>query len=229
MERQTSSTTRLNKYLAFRLGVSRRDADSMIASGRITVNGKLAIIGQRVDDNDKVQVDGLAMGGVAPKPTYVLFNKPVGYVSSRRQQGSAPTLYNLLPSSLHHLKTVGRLDKDSSGLLLLSDDGDFILRMTHPKYQKDKIYITTINRPLAPLHQQMISDFGITLDDGTSQMTLERLDDSRTKWQVTMHEGRNRQIRRTFAALGYTVTALHRTNFGKYALDDIKPGEYRII
>ena len=102
--------------------------------------------------------------------------------------------------------------------------------MTHPKFAKTKIYNATLDHDLAPLHQQMISDYGVNLEDGNSLLQLERANDTnRTDWIVTMKEGRNRQIRRTFERLGYSVISLHRTNFGNYAVGDIKPGEFRIV
>lgn len=220
------NSTRLNKFLAFQLGVSRREADEMIKSNRVKANGKVVGLGFQVSPSDRIAVDDKVIMRDKQKNQYVLFNKPVGYVCSRRAQGDAPTIYDILPKSLHSLKTVGRLDKNSSGLIILTNDGDFSHHMTHPSFYKTKIYQVTIDKPLQPLHQQMISDFGINLEDGPSKLQLERQDDSRTRWVVTMHEGRNRQIRRTFLALGYTVTKLHRTNFGNYALGDIKRGEF---
>lgn len=219
---------RLNKYLAFHLGLSRREADDLIAHGDVLVDDFVAQLGGRVEDGQKVTVKGAP---VAQKSgyTYVALNKPIGYVSSRRQQGDNPTLYDLIPEQYHSLKPVGRLDKDSSGLLLLTDDGDFAYQMTHPKFYKVKTYQVSLGTELAPLHQQMISDHGIQLDDGPSKLSLERADDGRKNWIVTMHEGRNRQIRRTFLALGYEVTRLHRTNFGNYAADELKPGEFKVI
>jgi pseudouridine synthase len=100
--------------------------------------------------------------------------------------------------------------------------------MTHPSFRKTKVYEVRLDRELEPLHQQMINDLGVNLEDGQSRLTLMRLSDTdRKSWQVTMNEGRNRQIRRTFAALGYTVLRLHRTSFGKYSVGDMKPGEWR--
>ena len=154
-------------------------------------------------------------------------NKPRGYVCSRKKQGENETIYAILPKKYHSLKPVGRLDKDSSGLLLLTNDGDFAFRMTHPKFRKIKEYLVELDAPLAPLHQQMIADFGINLPDGKSQLGLERLDDERKKWKVSMSEGRNRQIRRTFAAVGYEVCKLHRMVFGAYFLpEDLLNGEF---
>lgn len=221
--------TRLNKQLALLLGISRREADNFIKSGRVKINGAKATLGDRVAEGDAIEVDNRRLD-VKPDFIYIMLNKPVGYVSSRRQQGDTPTLYRLLPPQYQSLKTVGRLDKDSSGLIILTNDGDFTQRMTHPSYTKVKIYEVELDHELEPLHQQMVSDYGIDLPDGKSQLQLMRLsDDSRKSWQVTMHEGRNRQIRRTFSALGYTVISLHRTNFGNYALGDMKPGDFKIV
>lgn len=267
---EQTASTRLNKHLALQLGVSRREADDLIAAGKVTVNGSVATLGSRVQAGDAVTVGGKSLTGNA-QFEYVLFNKPVGYVCSRRPQGDTPTIYSLLPQKYHALKPVGRLDKDSSGLILLTNDGDFAHRMTHPSFQKAKVYEVQLDKPLAPLHQQMISDYGVMLPDGPSKFLISRIeqresqlvshkslapspapagdtrlggnklaqpangnihmttgdnDGSDNYYEVHMSEGRNRQIRRTFAALGYTVTALHRTQFGNYSLGDIKSGEH---
>ena len=217
---------RLNKFLAERLGVSRREADDLIVAGKIIIDGRPASLGARVDFSNKVCYNK----EIIPFETdfsYVAFDKPVGYVCSRRAQGSSPTLYELLPKEYQKLKTVGRLDKDSSGLILLTNDGDFAYQMTHPKFHKEKVYEVELDRPLEPLHQQMISDYGIMLDDGPSKFTVVHQDNN--KYTVILTEGRNRQIRRTFAALGYRVESLHRTRFGKYQLSGLKPGECAII
>ena len=219
-------SVRLNKFLAERLGISRREADELIATGKVTIDGKTAILGAHVDFSSKVCYNKK----IIPFDTdylYIAFNKPVGYVCSRRAQGNAPTLYELLPPEYQKLKTVGRLDKDSSGLILLTNDGDFAYQMTHPKFHKEKVYEIELDRPLEPLHQQMVSDYGIILDDGPSKFTVIHQDDD--KYTVILSEGRNRQIRRTFAALGYRVTSLHRTQFGKYQLSNLKPGKCAII
>lgn len=222
-------TQRLNKYLALQLGISRREADLMIEKGRVKVNNTLVSLGARFASEDIIHIDNTPIASTA-QHRYVLFHKPVGYVCSRRRQGDTPTIYELLPAEMHALKPVGRLDKDSSGLLLLTNDGDFAHQMTHPKFQKTKIYEVRLDHELEPLHQQMINDFGLQLEDGTSKLTLSRLSqDSREEWQVVMSEGRNRQIRRTFAALGYIVIRLHRTQFGTYSLGSLKSGEIRVL
>lgn len=226
---ESDNSIRLNKHLALQLGVSRREADELIASGKVTVNGAQVTLGARIQPNSAIAVNNKPLTAKA-NMRYVLFNKPVGYVCSRRAQGDNPTIYSILPPDYQVLKPVGRLDKNSSGLIILTNDGDFAYRMTHPKFHKSKVYEVKLNSDLAPFHQQMIADYGVDLPDGKSQLSLMRLSDAdRQSWQATMAEGRNRQIRRTFAALGYEVTALHRTQFGNYALGDIKPGTHQDI
>lgn len=220
---------RLNKHLALQLGVSRREADNLIDAGKVTINGTVATLGARFTTGDSIAVDGKTLVSDTSYQ-YLAFNKPVGYVCSRKQQGDNPTIYDLIPAEYHHLKPVGRLDRDSSGIILLTNDGNFAFNMTHPKFAKTKIYNVRLESDLTPLHQQMISDYGVNLEDGTSQLQLERMNATdRKNWIVTMKEGRNRQIRRTFGSLGYTVKKLHRTNFGNYALGDIKPGEFETV
>ena len=223
-------STRLNKYLALQLGISRREADELIEKGSVTVNDTKAILGARITPQDRVAVKGKVLEHQATHQ-YIALHKPVGYVCSRRAQGDAPTIYSLLPKELHSLKTVGRLDKNSSGLILLTNDGDLAYHMTHPKFHKVKIYKVRLDKELEPLHQQMINDFGVQLEDGASKLHLQRLsENSRKEWRITMSEGRNRQIRRTFAALGYDVKKLHRIQFGKYILeDDLQSGGYKTI
>ena len=219
---------RLNKHIALQLGVSRREADNLIEFDHVRVNGEKVTLGARFEIGDDITVKGAPITD-STAYIYLAMNKPINYVCSRRQQGETQTIYSLLPEQYHHLKPVGRLDKDSSGLILLTNDGDFAYEMTHPKFYKTKRYEVSLDAELAPLHQQMISDHGITLEDGPSKLVLERADDTRLHWIVTMHEGRNRQIRRTFSSIGYTVTKLHRTDFGHYSLGDIEPGSFSIV
>jgi 23S rRNA pseudouridine2605 synthase len=240
---------RLNKFIANATGKSRREADVLIASGRVKIDGVAARLGMPAE-KATITLDGKKLT-LPEQSTLIMLNKPIGYVSSRRAQSpKAKTLYQLLPPEFQRLKTVGRLDRDSSGLILLTDDGDLAYQMTHPKFAKTKIYQVELDRPLEPLHQQMISDFGLDLPDGKSRLTLEKIVEQqkavgvtrggavskkllanfidRKHWQVTMHEGRNRQIRRTFAALGYKVIKLHRTDFGDYHLGGLKVGKWKI-
>lgn len=223
-------TERLNKFLALQLGISRRQADELIEKGKISINGKAAKLGARFQDTDIIKIGDKVISNNREERIYLLFNKPRGYVCSRKKQGENETIYAILPKEFHSLKPVGRLDKDSSGLLLLTNDGDFAFQMTHPKFRKIKEYLVELDEPLQPLHQQMIADFGINLPDGKSQLGLERLNDSRKNWKVIMSEGRNRQIRRTFSAVGYEVVKLHRIAFGNYSLPkDLKSGSFQKV
>ncbi len=251
---------RLNKFIASGTDLSRRAADAAIASGRVTVNGKTAVRGQDVTDSDTVALDNQRITP-AVKPLTIILNKPRGYVVSRDGQGSQ-TVYDLLPPEYQRLNPVGRLDKDSSGLLLLTNDGQLANDLTHPSRQKVKIYEVALDKPLQPLHQQMISDHGITLFDGVSKFVISiiptdpisrhsresgnpvnnpsrsdhisnrnsRIDNRESNlYEIQMREGRNRQIRRTFAALGYTVQTLHRTHFGPYHLGSLQTGNTKVV
>ena len=223
-------TERLNKFLALQLGISRRQADELIKKGRISINGKTAQLGERFKAGDEIKLGEKIISKTREEKKYVIFNKPRGYVCSRKKQGENETIYAILPKEFSALKPVGRLDKDSSGILFLTNDGDFAFQMTHPKFRKVKEYLVSLDTPLQPIHQQMIADFGINLPDGKSQLGLERLDDSRKNWKVIMSEGRNRQIRRTFSAIGYEVKELHRIVFGSYILPkDLNFGDFRKI
>ena len=223
-------TERLNKFLALQLGISRRQADELIEKGKISINGKAVKLGARFQDTDIIKIGDKVISNSREERIYLLFNKPRGYVCSRKKQGENETIYAILPKEFHSLKPIGRLDKDSSGLLLLTNDGDFAFQMTHPKFRKIKEYLVRLDEPLQPLHQQMIADFGINLPDGKSQLGLERLDESRKNWKVIMSEGRNRQIRRTFSTVGYEVVKLHRTVFGNYSLPkDLKFGDFQKV
>ncbi len=215
---------RINKFLARATGLSRRAADQAIDANRVKVNRTVAMPGADIAGADQVTLDGKAVS--LPQSTVtILMHKPAGYVCSRSGQGSQ-TVYDLLPAGLHHLKTVGRLDKDSSGLLLLTNDGSLANRLTHPRYAKEKIYEVTLDRELADADEHR-TEAGVRLDDGPSALQLNGKGRNLT---VAMQEGRNRQIRRTFEALGYTVVRLHRTNFGPYRLDkEIGPGAYRFV
>ncbi len=212
--------------------MSRRDADEAIRQGRVHLNGDRAEIGQLVDESaDIVTLDGNALS--LRSFVTIALNKPVGYVVSRVGQGSK-TVYDLLPPELHNLKPVGRLDKDSSGLLLLTNDGALAAELTHPKYEKEKVYEVELDRPLNELHRISIEK-GIELEDGPSRLRLEPLQlphyslPATHYWQAKLAEGRNRQIRRTFESLGYQVVRLHRVTFGPYHIGSLKSGAYRPV
>ena len=222
-------TTRLNKHLAHTLGMSRREADAHIEQGRVKVNGSIASLGNVVQSSsDQITVDDKPVTNESKQYTYILMNKPVNYICSRRQQGDTPTIYSLLPEKYHDLKVAGRLDKDSCGLLLLTDDGDAIFKLTHPKFGKEKIYQVALHRAVTEQDLEKINQ-GIMLEDGRSDLRVKPIksDDKTNLYEVTMHEGRNRQIRRTFGGLRYTVTHLERIKFGEHNLAQL--GENLIL
>lgn len=224
---------RINKFLALAIGISRRTADRVIESGRVTINGQPASLGHNVTEKDDIRMDSRLIDPVKTltEPAYltILLHKPIGYVVSRNGQGSK-TIYDLLPSKYHHLKPIGRLDKNSSGLLLLTNDGQLAFQLTHPSQQKTKVYEIVLDRKLVSSHKNMISKGGIKLEDGISRLELIGPKDKDGKhWQVIMQEGRNRQIRRTFQQLGYGVTSIHRTSFGNYKLGDLAAGHIKML
>ncbi len=215
---------RINQFVAQASGLSRRAADQAIAKGRVKVDDALATVGQSIEGTEQVTLDGVPLH-IAYQT--ILLNKPVGYVCSRDGQGSK-TIYDLLPYELHQLKPIGRLDKDSSGLLLLTNDGALANRLSHPSFVKTKVYEVDLDRALEKGAEQAIAN-GVQLEDGPSALSLKPIGDTRKEWQVSMHEGRNRQIRRTFDALGYRVTTLHREKFGPYQLGELQIGQFQVI
>lgn len=215
---------RLNKFVAQSTGLSRRSADEAIESGRVSVNGQKAKVGQTVNLSDLVTLDN--QGLARTKKILVALNKPVGYVCSRNGQGS-PTVYDLLPKKYKDLSYVGRLDKESSGLLLFTNDGELNYSLTHPKFEKDKVYTVKLNKALNPKDKLEIETGKIFLDGKPSIMQLNNGGPRVLK--VILNEGRNRQIRRTFELLGYKIEKLHRISFGQYRLADLKAGEYTLV
>ncbi len=210
---------RLNKFIAERLNVSRRKADELISSGVISVNSAPGTVGQQVDPKlDTVLYNNLELPGAKPTLT-ILFNKPRGFVCSRNNQGSY-TIYDILPKEYHHLNPIGRLDKDSGGLLVLTNDGELNQQLSHPSFEKEKVYRVSINKPLHPGDVEILTN-GVELEDGPSVLGIGNLNDDRKQMLVTLHEGRNRQIRRSFEALGYRVTKLIRQQFGEYSLSQV--------
>jgi 23S rRNA pseudouridine2605 synthase len=215
---------RINRYIAFATGMSRRAADQAILEDRVRLNNVVPQPGVDVGDQDSVSLDGAVLT-LPEKFHTIVLNKPVGYVVSRDGQGSK-TIYELLPPELHNLKPIGRLDKDSSGLLLLTDNGTLAQELTHPSRQKKKVYIVRLNKSLSEGAATSIVA-GVQLDDGVSRLELKGHD---TSWVVTMYEGRNRQVRRTFEYFNYMVVALHRVRFGDYVLSSKQgSGEYKEI
>jgi len=217
---------RINQFVAGAGGLSRRNADAAISAGRVTVAGRTATLGETVAaDAGDISLDGRLLKAPATS-ICIMLNKPAGYISSRTRQGKTPTVYELLPTGLQNLRLAGRLDRDSSGLLLLADDGDFLYRYSHPSAGKRKVYEITLSRPFAPAGRDHLAR-GVELSDGPSHVTLEHADGRHLT--VSLATGRNRQLRRTFGALGYTIERLHRTAIGPYQLGALPEGVWREI
>jgi 23S rRNA pseudouridine2605 synthase len=217
---------RINKLIAERTGLSRRKADELVGTRAVLVNGNTTTNGYFVLPTDQVTVNGKSLP--APKKTTtIMFNKPWGYICSRDGQGNK-TIYDILPSGLSQLKTIGRLDKNSSGLILLTNDGQLHHKLSHPSFNKNKVYLVCLDKPLLSTDKTQLAN-GIKLVDGISKLSLKKSDNTNINWVITMHEGRNRQIRRTFEHIGYRVTRLHRTQFGPYKLADLKSKSYLLV
>jgi 23S rRNA pseudouridine2605 synthase len=216
---------RINKFLAHFSGLSRRKADDAIIDGQVSVNGKQAERGQTISESDEVLLDGVAVQ--EGEYSYILFHKPVGVVTSRAKQSEAETIYSLLPKQISKLKPVGRLDRNTSGLLILTDDGELAQQLTHPKYSKRKSYRLTLREPLDAGNLALIQGPGVELDDGISKFSVRPGTKDDRLFFVTLSEGRNRQIRRSFEALGNHVETLHRYDMNGLTLRGLKSGEFR--
>lgn len=205
--------------------MSRRSADKAITAGRVLINGIPAELGSKADESDEILLDGKKLEPIREFTT-IMLNKPEGYVSSRKGQGSK-TIYELLPERFHDLKPVGRLDKDSSGLLLLTNDGGLANELTHPRYQKEKVYRVRLNKTLDQTDKDRLLT-GVKLSDGLSKF-IQLKDCSNDTYEIILAEGRNRQIRRAFNSLGYKVLGLNRIRFGDYKLGVIPYGKFKEV
>jgi pseudouridine synthase len=205
-------------------GLSRRYSDKVINSGQVKINSGTAVIGQLVNAKDIVYLDGKLIS-LPVKYTTILVNKPVGYVCSRDGQGS-PTIYDLIPSEYQNLKHVGRLDKDSSGLVVLTSNGELAHELSHPSFGKIKKYSVELDRPLANMDKIEIETGRVALDNKASIMKIKNLKKDGREIEIELGEGRNRQIRRTFASVGYEVIKLRRDSFGPYSLSQIGEKKY---
>jgi pseudouridine synthase len=223
----TNDGTRLNKYLASCAVGSRRACDELIKEGRVEVNGSPCInLGTRVSDGDHVKVDGKR---VAPRESMVIaFHKPRGYVCTREDELGRETIYSLLPASLHALHHVGRLDMDSEGLLILTNDGDLSQELMHPSKSVEKEYLVTSNQAFENVHlDQFLEGVYTTAEGKLKAKAIERLSARRLK--VVLDHGAKRQIRVMFETLGYQVTKLLRVRIGALWLGDLEPGAWAAL
>lgn len=218
---------RLNKRLVeLNLASSRRSAEELIISGQVSVNGQIINqLATQVTASDSIKVAGKL--GQPRTSITIAFNKPAGYVCTHKPQGNQNTIYSLLPKKFISLKCVGRLDKDSQGLLILTSDGNLVQALSHPTSQKEKEYIVSTTKPLNTNDINQLRR-GIKLSDGISHFETVRQINSKTL-RVVLTSGRNRQIRRSFEALEHTVAKLERVRVGKYKLHILPTGKFKFI
>lgn len=216
---------RLGKFVATAGVASRRASEALIRAGRVSLNGEAVTDPARnVGEGDEVAVDGAPIGQPEQRIVYAV-NKPVGVVSTARDPQRRPTVVSLVPDAAR-LYPVGRLDSDSSGLILLTNDGELAHRLTHPSFEVPKTYLAEVADP--PVRERTLRALraGVALEDGlTAPARVRRIAPGRL--EITIHEGRNRQVRRMCQAVGHPVRALERVGFGPLKLGDLRRGAYR--
>lgn len=223
-------SVRLNKFIASSGICSRRKADELIENGEVTVNGKkVTELGFLVGEKDKVFINQKLIRPV--KHEYYKFFKPAGYITTASDEKGRKTIYDLLPESMYHLKPVGRLDKDSTGLLILTNDGELINELTHPSVKVPKVYIVSID---SVIHKHELEQMagGIEIEKGKiayADITVLESDKKHTLMQITLYQGMNRQIRKMFEYFGYEVKTLKRIQHAIINLDGLKRGEFKPI
>ena len=219
---------RINKYLAECGVASRRASDGLIRDGRVQINRKIAVLGDEVGDKDEVLLDGVAVTR-SGQHRYFMMNKPKGYVCTVEDDCGRKTVMQLLPSDAGRVYPVGRLDYDSEGLLLLTDDGELTFRLTHPKNEIPKTYLVRIE---GSINEQQLNKLrsGVELDGKLTKrckIKVVETDKEYTKLHITITEGRNRQVRRMFEAVGKTVVFLKRIRIGELTLGSLDRGKVR--
>ncbi len=220
---------RINKFLADKGVASRRRADEMITAGRITINGVVATLGANVEDGDEVLVDGVLLENTEKKEEYYLMNKPKGVVCTVSDDRGRKTVMDLLPESVGRVFPVGRLDYSTEGLLILTNDGDLAYRLTHPMTEIPKTYMAKIEGTLTEKDLNPIRS-GIELDGVLTKKCKAHIVETNkayTKVHITITEGRNRQVRRMFEAIGKNVSLLRRVNIGQLKLTGLDRGQIR--
>ena len=220
---------RLNRYIAMGGVCSRRDADELIAAGRVKVNGEVVqAVGTKVKRSDTVEVDGKA---VAPeRKVYLVLNKPKDYVTTMDDPQERKTVMKLLEGACkERIYPVGRLDRQTTGVLLFTNDGDFAKKLTHPKYDRKKIYHVFLDKPLAPADLEQIAK-GIELEDGFIKADeIEYVKTDGTEVGIEIHSGKNRIVRRIFEHLGYQIEKLDRVYFAGITKKNLPRGKWRFL
>ena len=220
---------RLNKFLAEKGIASRRHADELIAAGKVSVNGKTATLGMNIEETDEVAVDGKVLSQEETVFEYYIMNKPKGVVCTVSDDRGRKTVMDFLPEGVGRVFPVGRLDYDTEGLLILTNDGDLAFRLTHPTSEVQKTYLARIEGTLTEKDLNPIRS-GVELDGKLTKKCKAHIvetNKSYTKVHVTITEGRNRQIRRMFEAIGKNVAFLKRVNIGKLTLKGLDRGQVR--
>ncbi len=223
---------RLQKYLASAGVASRRASETLIKEGRVSVNGKIVTeLGTKVTPGvDKVLVDGKPVQQ-EEELVYILMNKPAGYVTTVKDTHDRMTVMDLLTDVPYRVFPVGRLDFETEGLLLLTNDGEFAYRMTHPKFKMVKTYVATVQGNVTDERLAMLRN-GVQLEDGMTapaQVNIIRRENHKTVVEIAIHEGRNRQVRRMFKAVKNPVLELKRISIGPLTLKGVGVGEYRYL
>jgi 23S rRNA pseudouridine2605 synthase len=218
------ATEKLHKVLAARGVASRRAVEEMIAAGRVTVNGRVAVVGERVDAaHDVIELDGTLVS-VRPGLVHYLLHKPAGVVTTANDPAGRPTVVQLVPTE-PRVFPVGRLDTDTEGLLLMTNDGELAHRLTHPRFGVEKEYLAQVRGRLAPGDLRRLRE-GIELDDGLTAPARASQPQAGLV-RITIHEGRNRQVRRMLDAIGHPVERLVRVRIGPLADRRLVAGEWR--
>lgn len=223
---------RLQKYMAYCGVASRRRCEELIAEGRVRVNGvTVSEAGSKIKPGeDRVEVDGKAVNP-AEKRIYIMLNKPVGYVSTAIDQFGRPTVLDLVKEIKERIYPVGRLDYDSEGMILLTNDGSFTYGLTHPRHSVDKTYIASVaGKPTGGEIDALKK--GVPIDGhmtSPADIRLVKVSGNNSVFKVIIHEGRNRQVRRMFEVVGYTVISLKRTAIGNLKLGPLVPGKWRFL
>ena len=224
---------RLQKYLADSGIASRRKCEEFILNGDVEVNGKVVTeLGSKVTENDVVKFKGKEVKSIEEK-IYILLNKPIGYVTTAKDQFNRDTVLDLVKVK-ERIVPVGRLDMYTSGALILTNDGEFVNKYTHPKNEIDKTYNVTVKGKITQEEINLLKT-GVELDDGyvtkPAKVKILKIEEEKniSRFQITIHEGKNRQVRRMCESIGKKVLALHRSKIGNIDVKDLKIGEWRIL
>lgn len=219
---------RINKYIAQSGIASRRKADELIEAGRVKVNGEtITMLGFEIRRKDKVTVDGKVVS--CKNFEYFRFYKPAGYITTASDEKGRKTIYDLLPDTMRVLKPVGRLDKDSSGLIILTNDGDLIYDLTHPSIKVSKVYRVTVDAKLTEAELETLAK-GVEIEKGKiayADVELLEASNKESLLEMTLYQGMNRQIRKMIEFLGHRVTSLKRIRHATIELTGLKKGQFK--